>query len=144
MPACHPRAKTTEPMQPLPPRTAWFAKRRAALLVAFAVASIFPARAVAQSNDFPLVRAGAAAPIVFSAGDAKVADVASLDFKDGGAEWAQGVLNATRTVSATLHVPSPGAHTLRIYGVDAGVVLDKIVIDCGGLQPSYLGPPEAN
>ena len=66
----------------------------------------------------------------------------ALDFKDGGPAWAQGVLNATRTVSGTLHVPSPGAHTLRIYGVDAGVVLDKIVIDCGGLQPSYLGPPE--
>ena len=66
----------------------------------------------------------------------------ALEFKDGGAEWAQGVLNATRTVGVTLHVPSPGAHTLRVFGVDAGVVLDKIVIDCGGLLPSYLGPPE--
>jgi len=26
--------------------------------------------------------------------------------------------------------------------VDAGVLLDKIVIDCGGLKPSYFGPPE--
>jgi hypothetical protein len=28
--------------------------------------------------------------------------------------------------------------------VDAGVVLEKIVIDCGGLNPSYLGPPETH
>jgi hypothetical protein len=27
--------------------------------------------------------------------------------------------------------------------VDAGVVLDKLVVDCGGLTPSYLGPPES-
>jgi hypothetical protein len=42
-----------------------------------------------------------------------------------------------------LKVPAPGAHTLRVFGIDAGVVLDKLVIDCGGLQPSYLGPPES-
>ena len=65
-----------------------------------------------------------------------------LNVKDGSADWAQGVLNSTRVVSFKLTVPSAGAHTLRIYGVDPGVVLDKIVIDLGGLQPSYLGPPE--
>jgi hypothetical protein len=65
-----------------------------------------------------------------------------LNVKDGSADWAQGVLNSTRVVSFKLTVPSAGAHTLRIYGIDPGVVLDKIVIDTGGLQPSYLGPPE--
>ena len=35
-----------------------------------------------------------------------------------------------------------GAHILRVYQVDASVVLDKIVLDAGGLRPSYLGPPE--
>ena len=67
----------------------------------------------------------------------------SLDVNDGGAEWAQGVLNATRIAHAKIAVPSAGAHTLRVYAVDAGVVLDKIVVDCGGLTPSYLGPPES-
>jgi len=36
----------------------------------------------------------------------------------------------------------PGRHSIK-YGVaDAGIILQKLVIDCGGLKPSYLGPPE--
>ena len=61
---------------------------------------------------------------------------------DGGAEWAQGVLDNARVATTKLKVPAPGAHTLRVFGLDPGVVLDKLVIDCGGLRPCYLGPPE--
>jgi hypothetical protein len=57
-------------------------------------------------------------------------------------EWSQSVLNEVLTATVRLRVPTAGAHVLKIYMVDAGVVLDKIVIDCGGLKPSYLGPPE--
>jgi hypothetical protein len=79
----------------------------------------------------------------FAAGlDDQPPQLVVLNVRDGSADWAQGVLNATRVVSFKLTVPSTGPHTLQIYGVDAGVVLDKIVIDTGGLVPSYLGPPE--
>lgn len=48
--------------------------------------------------------------------------------KDGSPEWAQGVLNNYVTVETRLTVPSAGKHLLRLYGVDAGVVVRKFVI----------------
>jgi hypothetical protein len=54
-----------------------------------------------------------------------------VDVRDGSREWAQSVLNATVVATAAIDIRSAGTHTLRIYGVDAGVVLDKIVIHCG-------------
>jgi hypothetical protein len=55
--------------------------------------------------------------------------------------WQENVLDNTTTFT-TRQAFSAGAHTLKIYMVDPGVVLEKIVIDAGGLRPSYLGPPE--
>ena len=57
-------------------------------------------------------------------------------------EWSQNVLNATTKVTTNVKLDAPGAHTLKIYMLDPGVVLDKIVLNTGGLRPSYLGPPE--
>lgn len=37
----------------------------------------------------------------------------------------------------------PGAHVLKFWFVDPGVVLQRLVIDVGGERPSYLGPPES-
>lgn len=51
-----------------------------------------------------------------------------LDVRDGGPEWAQGVLDSVRVANAALTVDTPGKHTLHIYGVDPGVVLDKLLI----------------
>lgn len=55
--------------------------------------------------------------------------------------WARNVLNAT-TIGASKINLSPGRHVLNIYMVDAGVVVDKIVLQIGTLHKSYLGPPE--
>jgi hypothetical protein len=32
---------------------------------------------------------------------------------------------------------------LKFWVLEPGVVLHKLVIDAGGLKPSYLGPPES-
>ena len=37
-----------------------------------------------------------------------------------------------------------GKHTLRFRVLEPGIVLQKIMIDTGGLKPSYLGAPESS
>ncbi|MFO7178440.1 MAG: glycosyl hydrolase 115 family protein [Pseudomonadota bacterium] len=44
-------------------------------------------------------------------------------------------------VSKSTHSVMPGDHVLKIWAVDTGVVLQKLVVATGNLRPSYLGPP---
>jgi len=63
--------------------------------------------------------------------------------QDGNRDWGRTVEDNARH-SRTVHtIKSPGYHTLKIWMVDQGVVLEKIVVDLGGVRPSYLGPPES-
>lgn len=57
-------------------------------------------------------------------------------------EWQKNVLRAATIPSCQMNIPVSGKHTLKITMVDPGVVIDKIVMDVGGLKPSYFGPPE--
>ena len=58
-------------------------------------------------------------------------------------DWEETVKDSVRTVHCALAVASPGYHTLKVWMVDPGVVLQKLVVDMGGLRPGYLGPPES-
>lgn len=44
--------------------------------------------------------------------------------------------------SSTTHRLGSGRHVLRIRPLDPALVLQKIMVDLGGLKPSYLGAPE--
>jgi hypothetical protein len=63
--------------------------------------------------------------------------------QNGNQDWENSVKNNARTGKSVHAIASPGWHTLKIWMVDPGVVLQKIVVDCGGARPSYLGPPES-
>jgi len=45
--------------------------------------------------------------------------------------------------NTTMSIAQAGNHTLRIRALDAGIVFQKIILDFGGLKPSYLGAPES-
>lgn len=57
--------------------------------------------------------------------------------------WAGWVSNSINQVNSSFQLDKPGKHTLKIWMVDPGAVLQRIIIDCGGLKPSYLGPLES-
>lgn len=76
-------------------------------------------------------------------GSAPLALAVTNGFDPKSAEWSNRVLsNATEAKLKLPMLLTPGAHTLRLIAVDAGVVVDKIVLDLGGLKPSYDGPAE--
>lgn len=68
-----------------------------------------------------------------------------VDYKaqNGNRDWEKVVADNARYAYSTHLLIKPGYHTLKYWMVDPGVVLQKIVVDCGGLKPSYLGPPES-
>ncbi|KAG2005716.1 hypothetical protein CC2G_002098 [Coprinopsis cinerea AmutBmut pab1-1] len=65
------------------------------------------------------------------------------DFPPGwGGEFGW-VANSITPYVITFSNVAPGAHTLKLSAIESGVVVQKIVIDAGGLLTSYLGPPES-
>ena len=57
-------------------------------------------------------------------------------------DWEKTVGDNARHSQTTHTITKPGYHTLKIWMVDSGVVLEKVVVNRGGVRPSYLGPPE--
>lgn len=56
-------------------------------------------------------------------------------------DWAEGVLNNCH-YGECLVTLEPGVHTITIYGVEAGVVLQKLVLYKGEWPVCYFGPTE--
>ena len=62
---------------------------------------------------------------------------------NGNRDWAESVKNNCRHVTSTHTLATAGDHTLKIWMIDPAVAVEKIVVNTGGVKPSYLGPPES-
>lgn len=62
---------------------------------------------------------------------------------DGNRDWEESVKDGVRKIKSKHAIATAGAHTFKVWMIDPAVVLQKIVVDCGGVKPSYLGPPES-
>jgi len=56
--------------------------------------------------------------------------------------WEQWVSNNIIIKTTEHQILQPGKHTVTYWMISPAVVLQKIVLDFGGLKPSYLGPQE--
>ena len=67
-----------------------------------------------------------------------------LDFRTFGRseEWKQNVLSNRAERKIQMPLLEKGFHTLKIYAIDPGVILDEIRIDLGGLKKAYSSLPE--
>ncbi|MCX7876755.1 MAG: glycosyl hydrolase 115 family protein [Melioribacteraceae bacterium] len=54
--------------------------------------------------------------------------------------WNKWVADNVNIQKTEHNISSVGFHKLKIFAINPGVVIQKIVIDCGGLKESYLGP----
>jgi len=61
----------------------------------------------------------------------------------GNMDWEKSVADNARTSHTSHTITKPGYHVLKIWMVDPGVVLQKLVVNTGGVKPCYLGPPES-
>jgi hypothetical protein len=78
------------------------------------------------------------APQVVNVTKATGADDATMN-----AQWARNTSDNINRTATTHTVGSPGTHTLTFWMVDPTVIVQRLVVDTGGVKYSYLGPPES-
>ena len=58
-------------------------------------------------------------------------------------ESGRNVIDNLMLIKGELDFKKEGRHILKIWMIDPGIVIDKIIINTGGLKDSYLGPPQS-
>lgn len=57
--------------------------------------------------------------------------------------WDESVVNGARVIKTDLGKVGAGTHKLKVWLLEPGTVIHRLVVDLGGVQSSYLGPPES-
>lgn len=63
--------------------------------------------------------------------------------QDTDKAWEESVKDGVRVGLSKHEVKNAGPNKIRLYMVDPAVTVQKIMVDTGGLLPSYLGPPQS-
>ncbi|KAF2848461.1 glycoside hydrolase family 115 protein [Plenodomus tracheiphilus IPT5] len=58
-------------------------------------------------------------------------------------EWGRAVADSAWYNTTHFGAVAPGAHTLKVWLVEANVILQKVMLDLGGVAYSHNGPPES-
>jgi hypothetical protein len=75
--------------------------------------------------------------------DDQAPQVVDISADSTGKAWDQWVSDNVIVSTSRHQVARSGEHVLKFWVVDPGIVLQKLVVDAGGVRPSYLGPPES-
>jgi len=88
---------------------------------------------------------GVRCAVSFDGGEPEIVTLIPQNYnaQNGNRDWEKSVVDNVRYSHTSFTMTRPGYHTLKMWMVDPGVVLEKIIVNCGGLRPSYLGPPES-
>ena len=63
--------------------------------------------------------------------------------QNGNRVWEKSDGDSAHSATSKHTLAKAGYHTLKLWMIDPGVVLQKLVVDLCGVKPSYLGPPES-
>jgi hypothetical protein len=75
--------------------------------------------------------------------DEKVPQTIAINKEDDDQKiWSQWVANDIIIKESVHHISAPGRHIIKFWRVSPAVILQKIIVDMGGVKSSYLGPPE--
>jgi hypothetical protein len=75
--------------------------------------------------------------------DGEAPQVVNVHAGTGEREWEQAVANNAWHRSTRHRVSGPGAHVVRVWMVDPGLVFQRLHVSRGPLPASYLGPPSS-
>ena len=73
----------------------------------------------------------------------------SVTIEHGGTvppDWLDVVAQEIRNVTQTFDIGQPGKHSVTLWGMTAGIVVERVWVDFGGIKDrgySYLGPAES-
>jgi hypothetical protein len=75
--------------------------------------------------------------------DDETPQVVNVHADESLAAWERSVADGVKSLATQHPIGRAGAHVLKFWAIDPGIVVQKIVVYTGRPRPSYLGPPES-